>query len=600
MIPLLKKEALQLLPFLIATGICFLLQLIDFLLDTPMLDGYALLPLYELDVWLVLGGLLTFSAAHNTIGRELLDGHIHFLDGLPLGRPKIFIAKLLVALSVPALLWLFAVVIKSTALWVLRDATLLPWTPTMVISMKLYAAGLLGFFGAGLLFSYFGELGYGMLALGLIGLSIFGEISSSIRPYAISGFDTVIFERKSPVYESSGIYFWLIFSAVSTVLAGLAFLRPTAAILRTRARVRPRLAKALLVTVGGLLLLLATLTVGLQLTKLTDALLLDTKVIASDRFRFLYMSKDEALVLQLAQVADSVDDLVREKLLAHDNSRLDIELIDTGRYHAGEFTGGKIRMLPGKDAIAVLAHELSHAHTAKRSGGMTSEYGAHFRFFNEGLAMWIESQIMGDGPSYDVHRKWAAAVWAQEQHSFELLVYDSSRGVRFDTFQVYPLGFVFVEALVEVHGEDAPAKLLTAIASIKTTKPMGLALWYGMSSRAKLPLDPVISAYEARLERYHARWPAPKLELTAKPNFAKGVLQVSASPAPKNALFCRFRPRAKVGHSDLTQVKVRKGRCRIPRPIQSGLSFWYQLGYQLKEGPVMYDEWVHQPVLNKK
>lgn len=239
----------------------------------------------------------------------------------------------------------------------------------------------------------------------------------------------------------------------------------------------------------------------------------------------------------------------------------------------------------------VLAHELVHAYMHAASGKTTFLHANAVRFFNEGVATWMEEYLVGPPNKNDPFREWAGAIYQADQHRFEWLLNSSKRAQQYDVFQDYPLGLVFVEALVEQYGVEAPVCLLNAMAEAGTRPVHGVGLWYGMFDRCGLDLASVIERYEARLSGYAARFPMQDLDFSTKLiRTPQGlVLQIS-----ENAfnLRCRFRSEINAPPSEMNDQPVIGGQCRVPYLQQGELTVWYQVGMELPGGFVMFERWI--------
>lgn len=92
-----------------------------------------------------------------------------------------------------------------------------------------------------------------------------------------------------------------------------------------------------------------------------------------------------------------------------------------------------------------------------------------------------------------------ASTWS-EVH-FDEMVENSTFSALRDPFLAYPAGYVWVDALVDVYGDEAPMKILTAIGRQDGLRKLsGMALWRDACLAADFDLERVRTRFRLRLK----------------------------------------------------------------------------------------------------
>ncbi len=594
---LLHKELLALRPYLWATLVLGVVLLLSDLLATTFLLGPAQALLHDTDGWLILSGTLTFAVAHASVAPELRLGHVHFLDALPVSRRQVYLAKVMAGgLVVLAIL----VITGAMKLLIVAATTSEHTASTQAILASLFvhqAAALIASYGFGALLSWLGGLGWALLLLSYTGLFVVAESSAGLRPLSIfHGYGTVRFDQGEVRALLWPAQAWFLFGGLSTIISGVLFCGPGHALIDRGSRWMPKAQRALVLFIFGLMILLGVIAAIGLVGPAGDRLTQRSHLVREAGFEVLISEDSKAQAMPIVEELSEIDASVRAVMNRQDSLHIAIEFMGGGRYHAGQYTGGKIRLSAAKDGAHVLAHELAHAYAHEAAQDALTRHMDHLRFFNEGLAMWVADQAVGTSSSSDAFRAWAGAIWTMQHHHFDALTEDKARGVRFDPFEPYPLGLVFVEALVDEGGPEAPLQVLRAIAGLPLQRLSGRTVWYRLAHATGIDLQSALRHYESRLRVYAQRWPSDVRVQYATPLSVQGGLVLLTADAKANNLRCRFRSRKEAQSMDLLERPVRNGVCRVANYDAAENTISFQIGQTLSTGWVAYGPWAQAPV----
>ncbi|MCB9669900.1 MAG: ABC transporter permease [Alphaproteobacteria bacterium] len=531
--------------------------------------------------------MLAFAAGHATVGPEFYADHIEMLDALPVRRVEIFVAKALASLA-PVV-----VTVGMSLGWDLSSSWVSPGAPgadpfgeIVLAHGLLLVAGVSGW-ALGMLGSWFGGLGWGVVLATLVFGGMAAIIVPPMRPYVVGfgSFASLVFVSREATHPIEPVVFWLVLSAMSVMVSGLLFLGPGGALTRrgslATGAVRVGTVGCLtvvLVGFGGIGLL------GLLLR--APQLLEPIAVERTEHFRILY---DPDFVAQVVEATDGIDALsarIGEQVGNPVPVELDVELLGAQQNHAGVFTGGKLRLQRGADR-EVVAHELAHAHAFAVAGPAAWRQRKHTRFFDEGLASWVAARVAGKP---GIPRR-AAAIHALDPVQLDLLVEDDRWIAERDIAQPYPLGIVFVEALDEAGGVRVRSCVLREIGALGHREIAGLALWVTVADRCGFVLEDVFARFERLLEDAAADLPPlPELEASLQGTALRVVDRREAG----FRLVCRFRSRPDAEVGTYEHVDVVDGRCELPLWQLPEETFGYQVGFRMDDDAV-FDRWVEAP-----
>lgn len=537
-------------------------------------------------------GMLSLLIGHGAVAHELRDGHVEFLDALPIGRGRIFAAKVLAAALPCVVVVLASLAMDVTLAAVARPPhAVSPLQPILVMHAMMFGSAA-GGLGLGMLLSWLGPLAWGVLGVMWFTAGCLGVVYPPTLGWVplFGSYGTLQWDHGTASHPLGPPLGFAVSGVLATGLSGLLFLGP-GHFLTVRGS---HLVTAVRLGLGGCLGLvlwpIGALVSALLVFQHGGTLLRGVDVLPTRDFRVLYAPPD----FERARVlADEVDALSAEvgALVGHPEPlHLDIELLGAPQNHLGVFTGGKIRLANSAE-LDTLAHELTHAHAFALAGRAGWDQQDHTHFFEEGLADWVQARIAGEPEVPDV----AGAVWSTGQGRFEDLVDHDRFVARHDIRQSYVLGQAFVSALVEVAGPGSPGCLLSHLRDVGPRPVAGLALWYGLAVRCDLDLDQVRDRWEAMLEERERTLPA-------LPRLRAGVVADPPSIWVRDErdlgwdLLCGFRDGPEVPPNRWVYGPAVDGTCRLPAGELAGLEFQYQVGYRLPTSEMdglsdVYLEW---------
>jgi hypothetical protein len=221
-------------------------------------------------------------------------------------------------------------------------------------------------------------------------------------------------------------------------------------------------------------------------------------------YEFLFRHSQEAAATPMMDISDEVHKSVADFFSAPPSpARIVVDLASPVAPHAaGQTNWTKIR-LPFDDSVdlarfrQILGHETAHVYIEQLSDSRTSKLARYNRFLHEGLATYVEQEFFVTEEQKQGHRREVAAAWSRGKITFATLCDDKALGSSRDRNLAYPLGKVFMQALVETHGKESVARLLRALR--RDNAPIGLkgvALWRDTMQAADIGLDRVEAAYE--------------------------------------------------------------------------------------------------------
>jgi hypothetical protein len=314
------------------------------------------------------------------------------------------------------------------------------------------------------------------------------------------------------------------------------------------------------------------------------------------RYEFLYRSAQEKQAEPLMEIADETHDQVAGFFeAAPPPARIVVDLASPVVPHAaGQTNWTKIRMpLAAEQTLdeqrLILGHETAHVFIEQLSGGRLASVYSAIRFLHEGLATHVEQQLFAEEEDRAQNRRSVAAAWARGRVPFELLCDNERLSRERDPNLAYPLGEVFARALVETHGRAAAAELLHAFARPKAAVGKdGMALWRDTMQAARLDFDRVVAAYEsacARLAEEERDFVArcPRLAASVAVEGAEIVVRPKFDGAAPGELVCLVEIDGPL-MDELSALSQREdGSFTIERRRVTKSTLRYLLGWRTKE-----------------
>lgn len=347
----------------------------------------------------------------------------------------------------------------------------------------------------------------------------------------------------------------------------------------------------------------------------------------SDRFLFIYRRQIEKRMEAVVAKADPVYETVADFFEVPSEDRGDRITVDLSSplaaHNAGQAYWKKIRMtLPGRDkenpepgegdGIAILGHEVTHVFIDQITDGRLEESFDAARWFHEGLASYVEFRFFRDDTGATAYRRWVALAAKWKEVEFAEMVNNETFSARRDPFLAYPAGYLWVDSLVRVYGDDAPAKLLRALGRRDGPRKLqGLALWRDACLAADFDLERVRSDFRKQLGALQEEF-ADSLqafpEITSGTAFRRGDKLVIRPDLPGEwntglpegaEIVCRVRPRADASPSEWRYSELDKNDSfSVPAISFLKPAIGFQIGWKMdgdSSFPV-FGEWVNVTV----
>jgi hypothetical protein len=556
--------------------------------------------------------LVAFALGTGLLVRDLEDGTLAFLDGLPTTRHRIFVVKVLVAALLLSLLPL-SLGAATLAKAALSRTSLRPTLPLAAVAtgVALHLVQVWAFLSIGVLLSFLRRFTW----IGM-GIAYWSYELLSARAPALALFNPFFLTR--PVYRGDR---WLVSGrelaanlaliALALSIAGFLFARAGDRLFGAgRGAVRTRrFASGLLVA----------LTVGLGASVAARVLSptedegqvhysgFGTARARTARYVVSYPMNLGARTALLLSEADATHDRVRAFLGLPESASTTIAVDASGSHQgtAGTAGGTKIRLdLSTLDEPAALAatlgHETVHVYVDRLSARRAGRAG---RFFHEGLATHVEYALFRAPEELRKLRAIAGALHARQLARFEDLLDDQRLREQQDADVVYPLGEAFFEALIAVEGGGAPAAVLRALGREEARQDLrGLELLRDGFQAAGFDLDTVVGAYYRLLEearRYRTPMTTlPRLFGSVSTPEGRVRVELPSLMMPEGlVLACRFRLRKDSPVEDYTVLAMPDMQaCDVSRR-SVGASLEYQLGVEERgSNRALWEPWVEAPL----
>ena len=324
------------------------------------------------------------------------------------------------------------------------------------------------------------------------------------------------------------------------------------------------------------------------------------------RYGLLYPGDRAGLVTQLLDRADAVEGRVRQFLGAQPIPWIMADLTGSDPHTAGVAHWKQVQIdlhAIGTDAdelTAVFAHETTHLYIDHESQNRMDDDPDTTRFFHEGLATYVEYHLFRPPAALARLRRVAATMHARRQVSFEELIHREALARKYDVDLVYPLGEVFVDALVRRYGEPAVGQVIRTFA--RPGAPTGLkgaAQWRDVLQAQRGDLSDVEDLFFAALDRAaaeHRNFIDSLPRLRGAVHTEGGYIAVRASYDGRSpgTILCRFRPNADTPERLYEYAPASaQGVFRVEHARYPERSFWYQLGWRVPgASQPIYEPWV--------
>lgn len=513
---------------------------------------------------------IAFAIGQTLVGREKSEGTLEFVDSLPLSRARLYWTKWLAGYLILSVYLVIGLVVHLPLhLWSLTsdDPSTYPQFWAAMLAMDLVVLAI--YLSIGMALAFWGRFGLLVAAFYLIGVWILKETGLP----GVDRFDPLVYGNLNVIgsslivpWELAGIQ--LIASMVLAFFGQLAFenlgKQPSEMSGWKRAGTP-------LFIIGMVVAVIAWFVTGVitqmgeaaaELATEAEPAFLDweTTRLPTEHFVFIYPNNQAKAAEELAAEADDIHDTITKFFGTEAQRELVVDLTRSSPRHAGTAYWGRIRMnLQAKGLEsrlpAVLGHELCHVYIDQLSENQVSEKFDATRFFHEGLASWVEYEFFRPADERKDIRRVAAAAHDRERIRFEELASSAQLSESYAAEWVYPLGEVFLAAVIETWGEDAPSKIVRAFSRPDApTGLSGVSLWQDTFQAAGFDLEAAIAAFFQKLDDVVVEerdWldSLPDLRgqlLTQGDRIGVKVLPANSNVAsgnipPRRELFVRFR-----------------------------------------------------------
>jgi hypothetical protein len=324
------------------------------------------------------------------------------------------------------------------------------------------------------------------------------------------------------------------------------------------------------------------------------------------RYGFLYPENEARLVSQLLDRADAIEGRVRQFLRAGPIPLIMADLTGSSPHTAGLAHWKQVQIdlttaASGIDELAaVFAHETTHVYIDHESKDRIAEDFNATRFFHEGLATYVEYHLFRRPDQLARLRRVAATMHARHEVTFEELIDGEALTRKRDPDLVYPLGELFVAALIKRYGEASVGQVVSAFA--RPGAPAGLhgaELWRDVFQAWGGNLSEVEDSFFAGLHQAAAEHRSyidslPRLRGAVQREAGYIVVRASYQGRQSGTIVCRFRPNATTPERFYDYVSDEAGGVfRIRSGRFPDRSFWYQLGWIAPgASQAIYEPWV--------
>jgi hypothetical protein len=612
---LVRKELRSLVPFVCLVMFFNLLNWVD-IMFTRFPDQF---PLHELlddaAEEQVLTFVLAFALAASLLVREVDEGTLTFLDGLPVSRARVFCTKAALALGV---LWLLPLsdLFLRTLLYSWSRTSLetdFLWRPIFTRAF-LDATGGFIFLSMGLALSFLRR--FSLLVLGLIvcGYLLLQEFQVPfIHLLNIFSLAEPSFRGRTWLLPTTKLFVQLGTGVMCLAIAFGAFELTGDATRRFAERVRKHRWFMLLGAAGTVAAVLVWVGLfaywgersGGERKQLVRYANWPTSRARTSRYQFLYPENRAGLVSQVMDRADAVESRVRQFLEAKPILSIVADLTGSAPHTAGLAHWKQVRVdLNAVSEIdeltAVLAHETTHVYMDHESEDKISDDFKSTRFFHEGLATYVEYRLFRPAAQIGRQRRVAAVMHARNQVKFDELVDSDAFARKYDDDLVYPLGEVFVHAMINRYGEAAPGKVLRAFIRPNAPKDLkGAELWRDLLQSWGGNLSEVEDQFYAELDQAAAEYKQfvdslPRLRGAVQSESRLIVVKGSYEGDAAGTMVCRFRPSADTPDRLYEYAfPEQPGVFRVNKTRYNEATFWYQLGWSIPSvSQPIYEPWV--------
>jgi hypothetical protein len=614
---LLRKELRELRPFLGLGAILLLLEFVHWLGQQADMEPLSATTAESSQAWAAVVFIMAFAAGTGLVVRELDGRTMAFLDGLPLSRARVFMAKVLVAAAVLMLYPVGSMLLMAAQHMAARQSLDHALHGVLLAQTVAMAAVVMGTgLALGLLLGYLRAQCWLVLGLMVLSVATLGHVFpglSILNPLQLMEMRRVGLQWQVP---TAALLTHLGVMVACMLLARGIFMSADGDGGRNLRQWSGRPVVSAGVTLLTIVVAIAVVVVSAWLSsdgarspagRGDAAVDFDESPLVTVRtthYSFRYYSRQAAQATALIGQADRIHAEVASLLGAADGARIDVDLTGSMQNTEGTAFHDRIRMHLAATSPGTLAHETSHVLAHRLAGGERDREFMKMSALNEGLATWVQDQVARQDGVGETGRFVAAVVSRRRLVEPEDLT-DMQAFARHADIQLqYPLGAALVESLVARHGRDAPNRLLRALAEPGFPRDLkGSELWHAAFQAAGFDLGVTFDDFTRRLRGWEAEFasridelPRPRLSLSYRPGEVGLELRWEGRMPEDWKPVVRLRPKA---NSSLDQYVWLVLGPDAQAWIRRGQLFDSQLCYQpgvFAAGAAIFEAWSCVPL----
>lgn len=611
---LFKKDAHSLLALIYGLLSLELLTLIEeFFTKSP--DNFSWL---EYSLFLeVEGGITSYLfivigliAGYQVFSHERSQATLTLLWSLPISRRKIYLTKLFTAASVISAYGIFSSLLtlwlhSFSASSILQDQfsfSFWAWESSLFLLLQIIGVG----FGA--LISYYRMTG----VLVFVGISIVWSVIATLKPELrlnllapeFFGSDFYLNKTGWAVCISAGLF--------SAILGGLLWTKNVEVntYVPKGSWRNSRLLSIVLYSFSFIVVIIFSAT-----TLFPDVFLegeaensQTLQSINTANFVIFHYAQDQEPAHLLSTEAEPLLQEIKELLGASEIAKTQVDLTGESPNHLGIAGWKRLRinsssLVNAEERHHVFVHELAHVIAAQQSDGMLDDHSNYTKFFNEGLAEWVSFELLGLEENRNALFIQAATSWQRLDMKVEDFLYWTEFSKYYDETLVYALGSVWLTALVDTCGKQAPGKVLNAMARPDAPQRLqGIQFWQDLLNNANCDLNIVNNRFNLMMDQLNTLESIVPFLTSAVTSNTKTIefdLMLGDGSSPTYKVYIRARDNASVGplgtYTETLIIEAGKSaHLSFSRLGLSGKTFQYQLGVEFIPGQRPYfSRWIN-------
>ncbi len=530
--------------------------------------------------------LLAFAMGSGLLAHEVEDGTLAFLDGLPVRRRDVFLAKLLVAgsclfvyaVATPVLGWLLVRLLHHSV----DDpvaASALGWLALRYL--LLVAAGL----GLGLLFGFVRYLAWALLAVFAATIMLLRSAQPRLGT-ALDPTQLIVEGWSTQGLGGDTVRAVALLSAACLGIAYVLFAGAGGAGMLRLARLAQNRLVVFVVCAAAVIALPVAIYLNQAPEDEGDDEELPVASVAATqaphgqaparsagpRARKLVTAHYTFNIPAGRRVdedelkeADDAFAAAAEALAIEppDAPRIDVDLSGSIRHTAGLASHNRIRLSYDDDWYDTLVHETVHVMAGWIAGGERARGLDRMSLFNEGLAHWAEPSYRDDAAMRKREQLALATLFRRHLLGQDALLDNRTLERQLDWTLQYPLGAELVEVLVKRYGTDAPRRVLATLGRPDFPPELeGYELYRSAFQHAGFDLNLVLNDYALQLGRWSEAFgpvidamPRPRGLLVRAPGKVGIAVQLDRPLAKGEHLAVQFRPRVDSRLDEVTSVR---------------------------------------------